>query len=102
MVNTNVTVLTTGGVGGAGRVDSDSVEGTEVATDTANLVFEDLVVETSLEFTLTSGGSSDIHSSLTTTKNHVFLLRRNSSAVEGSVGNIGLKDGEVTAGNELD
>jgi hypothetical protein len=55
VVDTHVTVLTTGGVCGTGGVDVDSVEGTEVTTDTADLVFEDLVVEAGLEFTLAGG-----------------------------------------------
>ena len=101
MVDTDVTVLTTGGVCGTGRVDVNGVEGSEVATDTANLVFEDLVVEAGLEFTLAGGGGGDIHGGLTTTENHVFLLWCHAGSVEGSVGGVGLEDGEVAGGHEL-
>lgn len=101
MVNTHVTVLTTRRVSGTGGVNIDGVEGTEVTTDTANLVFENLVVETGLEFTLASGGSCDIHGGLTTTQNHVFLLGSDRGGVEGSIGGIGLEDVEIASGQEL-
>lgn len=80
----------------------DGVEGTEVATDTADLVFEDLVVEAGLEFTLASGGGGDIHGGLTTTQNHVVLLVGDGGGVEGSIGGVGLEDGEVASGDELE
>jgi hypothetical protein len=101
VVNTDVTVLTTGGIGGTGGVDIDGVKGTEVTTDTANLVFEDLVVEAGLEFTLAGGGGCDIHGGLTTTENHVVLLGGDGGGVEGSVGGVGLEDVEVASGQEL-
>lgn len=101
VVDTDVTVLTTGGVGGTGGVSVDGVQGTEVATDTADLVLEDLVVETSFEFTLARGGRGDIHGSLTTSQDHVVLLGGDGGAVQGRVGNVGFEDGEVTAGDEL-
>lgn len=101
MVHTNVTVLTTRGVCCALGVNTDGVEGTEVTPDTTDFVLENLVVETSLEFTLASGGGSDIHGGLTTSQDHVFLLGRDGGAVKGSVGDVGLEDGEVTGGHEL-
>jgi hypothetical protein len=102
VVDTDVTVLTTGGVCGAGGVHVDGVEGTEVTTDTANLVFEDLVVEARLELTLTGRGGCDIHGGLTTTEDNVVLLSGNGSRVEGGIGDVGLKDGEVAGRNELE
>lgn len=101
MVNTHVTVLTTGCVSGTGGVNIDGVERTKVTTDTANLVFENLVVETGLEFTLASGGSCDIHGGLTTTQNHVFLLGSDGGGVEGSIGGVGLEDVEIASGQKL-
>lgn len=101
VVHTDVTVLTTRGVCCTLGVDTDGVEGTEVTTDTADFVLEDLVVETSLEFTLASGGGGDIHGRLTTSQDHVFLLGCDGGAVEGGVGNVGLEDGEITGGHEL-
>lgn len=101
MVHTDITVFSPGGVGSALGVDADGVKGSEVTTHTTDLILEDLVVETGFEFTLASGGGGDIHGSLTTTQNHVVLLGGDDGAVEGSVGNVGLDDGEVTGGNEL-
>ena len=72
-----------------------------MAFDTANLVLEDLVIETSLEFTLASGSCRDIHGGLTTTEDHIILLGSDSGAVQRCVGNVGLQDGEVTRGHEL-
>lgn len=100
-MHTDVTVLSARSVGGAGRVDVDGVEGTEVATDTADLVFEDLVVETGFEFTLASRGRRDIHGGLTTTQDHVVLLGCDDGGVEGSIGDECFHDGEVTAGHDL-
>jgi hypothetical protein len=102
VVDTDVTILTTGGICGTGGVHVDGVEGTEVTTDTANLVFEDLVVEAGLELTLTGRGCCDIHSGLTTTQNNVVLLGGNRSRVEGGIGDVGLEDGEVACRNELE
>lgn len=102
VVDTDVTVLTTGGVCGTGGVHVDGVEGTEVTTDTANLVFEDLVVEAGLELTLTGRGGCDIHGGLTTTQDNVVLLSGNGSRVEGGIGDVGLEDGEVACRNELE
>lgn len=101
VVHTDVTVFTTGGVGRTGGVDGNGVEGTEVTTDTADLVLEDLVVEASFEFTLPGRGRGDIHGGLTTTQDHVVLLGRNRGAVQGGIGRIGLEDGEVTGGQKL-
>ena len=101
MVNTDVTVLTTGGVCGSSGVDIDSVEGTKVSTNTADLIFKHLVVETGLEFTLASGGSCDIHGGLTTTEDHVVLLWGNACGVERGISGVGFEDGEVASGHEL-
>ncbi len=101
VVDTNVTVLTTRAVALAGGVGGDGVEGTEVTTDTANLVLEDLVVETGLELTLAGRGTGDIHGGLTTTEDDEVLLGCDCSAVEGGVGGVGLDDLEVTGTDEL-
>ncbi len=102
MVNTNVTVLTTRSIGRAGGVDVDGVERTEVTLDTANLVLEDLVVETGLEFTLAGGGCSDIHSGLATSQNNVVLLSCDGGAVQWGIGDVGFHDSEVTGRHKLD
>jgi hypothetical protein len=73
-----------------------------VATDTADLVFENLVVEAGLELTLTGRGGCDIHSGLTTTEDNVVLLRGNGSRVEGGIGDVGLEDSEVAGSHELE
>lgn len=101
MVDTDVTVLSTRGVGGTGGVDGDGVQGTEVATYTADLVFEDLVIESSLEFTLTGGGRCDFHSGLTTTKDHEVLLGRDGSGVERGIRGVGLQDCEIARRQDL-
>lgn len=101
MVNTDVTVLSTGSVGGTGGVDGDGVQGTEVTTYTADLIFEDLVIESSLEFTLAGGGCCDIHSGLTTTKDHKLLLGRDRSGVERGIGGVGLQDGKIAGRQDL-
>lgn len=102
VVNSHVSVLSAAGVALACGVSSDGVEGTEMASHTANLVFEHLVVETGLELTLTGRSSGDIHSGLTTTEDDEVLLGGNGGAVEGCVGYVGLKDLEVAGRNELD
>lgn len=101
VVHTNVTVLTTGGICCAVGVDVNRVEGTEVASDTANLVLEHLVVETGLEFTLPGGGGCDIHGGLATTQDHVVLFGSDGGAVQGSIGNVCFENGEITRGDEL-
>lgn len=102
VVNSHVSVLSAAGVALACGVSSDGVEGTEMASHTANLVFEHLVVETGLELTLTGRGSGNIHGGLTTTEDDEVLLGGNGGAIEGCVGYVGLKDLEVAGRNELD
>lgn len=79
----------------------NGVKRTEVATNTADFVFEDLVVETGFEFTLAGGGGRDIHGGLTTSQDHVVLLGSDHGGVEGSIGDVGFHDGEVAAGHKL-
>lgn len=101
VVNTDVTVLSAACVALAVGVDGDGVEGTEMTSDTADLVLEDLVVETGFEFTLSGRSSGDIHGGLTTTKDNKVLLGGDGGAVEGGIGGVGLQDGEIAGGNEL-
>jgi hypothetical protein len=72
-----------------------------VTSHTTNLVLEDLVIETSLELTLTGRSSGNIHSGLTTTEDDEFLLGGDSGTVEGCVGYIGLEDLEIAGRDEL-
>lgn len=74
---------------------------TEVATDTANLLFENLVVEPRLKLSLPGGCSCDVHGGLSTTQNDKLLLWRNSSTVEGGVCVICLENLEVAGRDEL-
>lgn len=101
MVDAHVAVLTTTGVALARGVGGDCVEGTEVATDTADLVLEDLVVEAGLEFTLARGRGGDIHGGLATTQNHKVLLRGHGGTVQRRVGGVGLEHLQVAGGDQL-
>jgi hypothetical protein len=102
VVHAHVTVLTSTAVRGALRVHGDVVEGSEVATDATNLLGEDLVVETGLEFTLAGRGGCDIHGGLATTEDNVVFYGGNGSAVEGCVGNVCLEDGKLFGVDELE
>ena len=96
MMNTHISVLSARGISRAGRVHSDSVERTEMATHTPDFVLKDLVVETGFEFTLARGGGCDFHGGLATAEDHVVLFRGDGGCVEGGVGGEGFEDGEVT------
>lgn len=102
VVNSHVAVLSAACVALTVGVGGDGVEGTEVATHTADLVLEDLVVEAGLELTLTGRGTGDVHGGLTTTEDHEVLLRGDGGAVEGSVADVGLENFEVRGGDELE
>lgn len=101
MVDTDVTVFSARGISCTSWVDMDVIERSEVAPDTTDLVLEDLVVETSLEFTLAGGSCCDIHRSLTTSQDHIVLLGSEGSRVNGGVGDISFEDSKITAGHEL-
>lgn len=75
-------------------------QGTEVTPHTANLLFEDLVVEPSLEFTLPRGSGGDVHGGLTTTEEDVVLLGGDGGAVERGVGDVGLEQLQVAGGDQ--
>lgn len=91
-MDTHVTVLATRSICSALRVHCDRIEGTKVTSHAANFVFENLVVETSLEFTLAGGGGCDISGFLSTTKNDKVFDGGDGGSVEGGVGGVGLKD----------
>lgn len=101
VVNSHVAVLSAACVALAGGVGGDGVEGTEVASHTADLVLEDLVVESGLELSLAGRGSGDVHGGLTTTEDDKVLLGGDCGAVEGSIGNVCLENLEVAGRDEL-
>lgn len=101
VVNSHVSVLSAAGVALACGIGSDSVQRTEVTSHTTNLVLEDLVIETSLELTLTGRSSGNIHSGLTTTEDDEFLFGGDSGTIKGCVGCIGLEDLEIAGRDEL-
>lgn len=101
-MHADVTVLTTRGVTLARGVGGDCVERAEVATDTANLLLKDLVVEAGLEFALSRRGGCDIHGGLTTAEDDVLLLGGDGGAVEGCVGDVRLEDFELLGCDELE
>ena len=73
-MHSHVAVLATTGIGNALWMYSDGVQRTKVATNSANFVFEDFVVESGFEFALSGGGGCDIHGSLTAAKDHKVFL----------------------------
>jgi hypothetical protein len=101
VVYAHVTVLSSTAVSGALRVHGDVVEGSKVTTDTANLLHEDLVVETRFKLSLAGRGGSDIHGGLSSTKDNVVFYGRDGGAVERCVGNIGLENGKIFDIDEL-
>jgi hypothetical protein len=101
VVDTDVAVLTTAGVALARGIGGDGVEGTEVASHAADLVLEDLVVESSLKLTLASRGLGDFHGGLATSEDDKVLLGGDGGAVERCVGRVVLEDLEVLGGDEL-
>lgn len=73
-------------------MDSNCVDGTEMASYTANFLLEDLVVEPALKLASAGGGSGDIHGVLTTTEDDEFLIfGRDDGRVERSIGGIHLE-----------
>lgn len=101
MVDSDVAVLTTGGIARAGWVDSDRVEGTKVALDAADFVLEDLVVEPRFEFTLASMCCCHFRCRLTATQNNVVFLRGDCGRVQRGIGNVGLENREISGGQNL-
>lgn len=72
-----------------------------MTSNSANFLFENLVVESGFEFTLSSRSLCDTHSILATSENNKFLLGSYGSAVEGSVGDVCLQNLQVLRINEL-
>lgn len=75
-------------------------QGTEVASHTADLVFEDLVVEAGLELALARGRGGDVHGGLATAEDDEVLLVGDAGAVERGVGGVRLQDLEVAGGDQ--
>jgi hypothetical protein len=101
VMDTDVTVLTTGCVAGSLGVARNSVERTEMASDTSDLIFKDFVVESSLKLSLSGRCGCDITRLLATPENDEVLLRRDGTGVEGGIGNVGLEDLEGVCLDEL-
>lgn len=72
-----------------------------MATNTTNLLFENLVVESRLKLSLSGGSGRDVHGGLSTTQNDKLLLWRDSSAVEGGVCVVCLENLEVAGRDQL-
>lgn len=84
-VNTNVTVLSAGGVAFTVWVIDNRLNRTEVTLHASKLFLEDKVEEASLEFTSFGCLQRSLHSFLTTTKNDVFQQRRDGCRVDRSL-----------------
>jgi hypothetical protein len=100
-VHAHVTVLSSTAVSGALGMYGDVVEGTEVTTDTANLLHEDLVVEARFELSLAGRGGGDVHGGLSSSKDNVVFDGGDGGAVEGRVGDVGLQNVELLNVDEL-
>lgn len=72
-----------------------------MTTDSANLVFKDLVVESRLELSLSRRGTGDIHGGLTTSEDDKVLLGCNGGTVKRGISGVGLENLEVLGGDEL-
>ena len=101
VMHTCITVLSSTAVHCAGGTDGDVVERTEMASDTANLLLEDLVVEAGLELSLSCRSCRHVHGGLTTSEDDIVFDRGDGGAVERSVGDVRLEDLEVLCGEEL-
>jgi hypothetical protein len=102
VVHAHITVLSSTAVSGALGMYGNVVEGTEVTTDTANLLHEDLVVEARFEFSLASRSGGDVHGSLSSTKDNVVFYGSDGGAVEGCIGDIGFQDVQLFDVDELE
>lgn len=81
--------------------ESYGVKRAEVAPNTTDLILKNLVVEPSLEFTLSLRGSSDNASILPTSENDEVLLGSECGSVERSVSDEGFEDFEVVYVHDL-
>lgn len=89
VVDADVPILPTTRIPTALGINGDRIERPEMAFDAPDLVFEDLVVESCLKFTLTGRSCGDVHGCLATPKDDEVLLWRNGGSVERCVGGIG-------------
>lgn len=101
LVHSNVAILASTSIPLSIGVGCDRVEGSEMTSDSTNLLFEDLVVESSLKLSLTSCCGSHIHSCLSTAEDYKVFLGCDGCAVQWCVGHVGLHDFEITRVNEL-
>lgn len=69
---------------------------------TADLVFEYLVVEAGFELPLPTGGGGDVHGGLAASEDHEGFFRGDGGRIEGSIGGVGFKGGEIAGGDELE
>jgi hypothetical protein len=100
-MNPDITILTTTRVTLASWIDGDGVKWSEMASDAANLLLENLVVETRFELSLAGRGGCDVHGCLATSKNDKVFLWGDGGGVERSVGDVGLHDFEVAGVDDL-
>ncbi len=77
LVQTDVTVFTATGVRLAVRMESQRIDGTEMALDATKFLFEYQMEETGIELADTSGRRCDVHGVLTTSEHHLNKKREN-------------------------
>ena len=72
-----------------------------MSTDTADLLLENLVVETRLELSLACRGGGDIHGGLSSSEDNEILLRCDRCGVQWGIGDVGLHDLEIGSIDDL-
>ncbi len=102
LVHSNVAVLAPAGVALARRIRRYRVQRTEVTAHTADLVLEDLVVESGLELSLPSRRGGDVHGGLATSENDEIFLGGDGGAVERCIGRVGLENLKILGADELE
>ena len=73
----------------------------KVTTDSTDLLFENFVVETRFEFTLSGVGGGNVHGGLSSSENDEVLVGCDGGAVKRGVGYVSLHDLEVSGVDEL-
>jgi hypothetical protein len=87
-MHSHIAILTTTGICIALGMDCNGVQGTEVPSYSPYFILEDLVIEPSLEFSLSSRCCGHIHGCLTTTENNEVFLWCDCCRVERGISNV--------------
>jgi len=97
----HIAILTTARIGSSSRMHGNGIQRTKMTPYSSDLILEDLVVESRLEFTLSCTRGGDIHGCLSTAQNHKVFPGCYGCSIERGVGYVVFENFEGSSADDF-